>query len=286
MIKENISITLENIYINSIIPILDIYCIPVITGIIISYTNPKIDNFNDKNFINDCIKDGNYLYCTSEITLAHYLFSNNRLKDLQKLLKNASYLNVEWFQNKNFKQKTELWLFCFNNMSNIISRMNKLPMKYLTNLWKPNNEYHEYLTNLWKPNIEYNKYLAMQGDTMYWETTELYWIFKHKMHNVIYKINLIPEGVLNNITVPHRTTELHVMCQNKMHNFIINIKNIQPNHFLIADSSGYTCLSWLILRNMKDTILQLNDKFINNKWKVKHCSSNFEKTYMKKINIF
>lgn len=256
LIKNNIRIKFKNYYnINihnnntrmTIINILNEFCIPDISNIIIGYTTTFADNFT-KKFVNECIKEKNYIVCDKfNKSLIHYMFEK-KIHKLYELL-NGSTLSIKYFQNKNINNQTEFYLICKNNMCDVIKLFKDLTPEDFVN-----NSNNNSLSEICKNNILFIKYLN---------------------DNFVNKFNA--KHFQNNNGI----TPLYELCNNKNIDldFIKYLNNSFKNKFKLEhfqnNNKGETELYALCCKRQYRIIRYLNHSFKKgNKLKVKHFVNN------------
>lgn len=114
---------------NGYIPILNNVFIPDITNIIISYIDYPMKEFT-KDFLNKCIKNGDYLFYTKQYSLLNHIISKNVLL-LDNIFKNNTFITVriEHFNNISQHGITELFFLC-DNIHNAWNPILKLIANY------------------------------------------------------------------------------------------------------------------------------------------------------------
>lgn len=133
--------------------------------------------------------------------------------------------------------------------------------------------YHELCIGMLN-NITYFKADHFQNKYMY-ERTELYYLCKNNMFNIIFKFkDLKPKHFQNKDAFG--MTELYQLCKNKRTDVLMYIKGLTPNHFLNKDINKTTELYYLIYNEMIDVIKHIG-------FKLEHCNSDFKKEFLRKI---
>ena len=93
------------------------YLIPDIVNLVESFINAPMENFDDVEFVTNCINTGDYNYHTKDQSLITYLYYN-RAVDIIKMLGNSKYLDGNHFQNRYNYGLTDLHILCQLQMHN------------------------------------------------------------------------------------------------------------------------------------------------------------------------
>ena len=220
------------------IEVLNIFLIPDLSNIIISYISHYVEMF-DENFISECIKTGHYLYYNKNYTtLVHYLFEKKRLDDIKNLFINSKYLKAEHFQNKNMNGETELYWLCYEEMHSTIA----LASHNFVDGFNEDKVFDNVQSPFWKPEHFQNKNK--------YGKTELYWLCHNKMYKTITLItsNFVGEN-----------------CW-------------KPKHFQNKNKDGRTELYWICYTEMHKTITLVTSNFVDGDfWKPEHFQNKNKK---------
>lgn len=219
--------------------ILQDYLIPDISGIIISYLTGPIQKFT-KDFINECVENGDYLYYRDAHdqrklvyeSLINYMLHYKYYDKVHKLLLNCKNINISHFQNMNYKYRTELYILCSKKKWDTIMLMPNLDVKYFLN------------NDRWKTNELGN--LCKQGNNIVLNN-----IKNLKMKHIIpskfnLQTNLFGSVIIHNIQI------------------VTKIPDLTYDHFRIDLHNGRTGMNYMFEftnRQYKNYIIEIVKKF-------------------------